>query len=250
MDLRALLFDMDGTLVATDDLHFEAWVKVLGELWMTLERPEYNVRMTGRPNREIMRDYFPHETEAFRTDLMTYKENVFLKASPAWEVLPGLHELLAWAVGEGLARSLVTSAPRDMAGHLLRAVGLEHAFSPEVYASELPRGKPDPLPYTTALELLALQPGQALVFEDALSGVRSSVAAGIFTVGVATTQTEAALREVGASLVIRDFTDEATWVCLIGFTGALPGVRTTVRMKSWTRPVVPSPSSTTTAPTS
>ncbi len=214
MKLRALIFDMDGTLVATDDLHFEAYVKVLGDLGMTLERPEYDARMAGRPNMEILRDYFPNETDAFRVDLMNLKENTFLHASPAWEVLPGLRELLAWGRKEGLAEALVTSAPRDMAGHLLTAVGLTDTFSPEVYAAELARGKPDPLPYQTALDILSLEAREAIVFEDALSGVRSAVAAGIPTVGVATSQTEAALRAVGATLVIQDYTDPALWELL------------------------------------
>lgn len=214
MDLHALIFDMDGTLVATDDLHFEAYVKVLGDLGMTLGRPEYDARMAGRPNLEILRDYFPDETDAFRTDLMNLKENTFLHASPVWETLPGLRELLDWGRAQGLAEALVTSAPRDMAGHLLRAVGLEHTFTPEVYAAELARGKPDPLPYTMALELLGIEATEAIVFEDALSGVRSAVAAGIFTVGVATSQTESALRDVGAALVIRDYTDPALWELL------------------------------------
>lgn len=214
MRLRALLFDMDGTLVDTDDLHFAAYAQVFAGLGRPLERAEYDTRMAGRPNLEILRDYFPEETEAFRVALMNLKEDTFLRASPAWEPLKGVHELLRWAREAGLKQALVTSAPRDNAGHLLRAVGLDKAFSPEVYAGELPRGKPDPLPYRTALELLGLEPQQALVFEDSLSGVRSGVAAGIPTVGVATTQTPAALREAGASLVIRDFTDPALWTLL------------------------------------
>ena len=214
MDLRALLFDMDGTLVDTDDLHFAAYVTVFADLGITLGRAEYDARMAGRPNLEILRDYFPGETEAFRVALMNLKEDTFLRASPAWRPLKGVRELLRWAQGAGLERALVTSAPRDNAGHLLRAVGLDKTFSPEVYAGELPRGKPDPLPYRTALELLGLEPGQALVFEDSLSGVRAGVAAGITTVGVATTQTPAALREAGASLTIRDFTDPELWTLL------------------------------------
>lgn len=214
MNLRALLFDMDGTLVDTDDLHFAAYVTVFADLGITLGRAEYDARMAGRPNLEILRDYFPAETEAFRVALMNLKEDTFLRASPAWEPLEGVRELLRWAREAGLERALVTSAPRDNAGHLLRAVGLDKTFSPEVYAGELLRGKPDPLPYRTALELLGLEPQQALVFEDSLSGVRSGVAAGIATVGVATTQTPAALREVGATLVIRDFTDPELWTLL------------------------------------
>ena len=224
MELRALIFDMDGTLVATDDLHFAAYVKVLGDLGIALERPEYDARMAGRPNLEILREYFPDETEAFRIDLMNLKEETFLHASPAWEPLPGLRELLAWGRVQGLAEALVTSAPRAMAGHLLRAVDLEGTFTPEVYAGELPRGKPDPLPYLTALASLGLSAGQAIVFEDALSGVKSAVAAGIFTVGMATSQTEAALRTVGASLVIHDFTAPALWELLHSATELREGV--------------------------
>lgn len=219
MELCALIFDMDGTLVATDDLHFEAYVKVFGDLGLALERPEYDAQMAGRPNLEILRDYFPEATEAYRIDLMNLKENTFLKASPDWETLAGLRELLAWGKARGLEEALVTSAPRDMAAHLLRVVGLTDAFYPEVYAAELSRGKPDPLPYRTALDILGLEPEQAIVFEDALSGVRSAVAAGIFTVGVATSQPEAALRSVGASLVIRDFTDPALWERLEAVVG-------------------------------
>lgn len=219
VELRALIFDMDGTLVATDDLHFEAYVEVFRDLGLPLGRPEYDARMAGRPNLEILRDYFPDETETFRVDLMNLKENTFLQASPEWEPLHGLRELLAWGKAQGLEESLVTSAPRDMAAHLLRVVGLTDAFYPEVYAGELLRGKPDPLPYQTALDILGLRAEQAVVFEDALSGVKSAVAAGILTVGMATSQTEAALREVGASLVIHDFTDPALWELLHASVG-------------------------------
>lgn len=214
MELRALIFDMDGTLIDTDNLHFDAYVKVLAGVGVALEREEYDARMAGRPNMEILREYFPDRSEDDRRRLMDLKEDTFRGASVAWEPLAGLSELLAWGRERGLEQALVTSAPRENAAQLLEAVGLTGAFHPEVYADELPRGKPDPLPYRTALELLGLEPRQALVFEDSLSGVRSGVAAGITTVGVATTQTPAALREAGASLVIRDFTAPELWALL------------------------------------
>lgn len=214
MDLRALIFDMDGTLIDTDDLHFAAYVAVLAELGMPLGRVEYDTRMSGRPNLEILREYFPDETDDYRRDLMNRKEETFRGASAAWEPLAGLTELLAWGRERGLEQALVTSAPRENAAYLLGAVGLMGVFDPEVYADELPRGKPDPLPYLRALELLSLNSRQALVFEDSLSGVKSGAGAGIFTVGMATTQSPEALRDAGASLVIGDFTDPALWSLL------------------------------------
>ncbi len=214
MDLHALIFDMDGTLIDTDDQHFAAYVQVLAAVGVVFERDEYDARMAGRPNLEILREYFPHETDAYHVALMNLKEDTFKASAAVWEPLVGLSELLAWAREQGLAQALVTSAPRENAIHLLEAVGLSGVFSPEVYAGELPRGKPDPLPYRTALELLELAPEEAVVFEDSLAGVASGAGAGIFTVGVATTQRPEALRAAGASLVIRDFTDPALWELL------------------------------------
>ncbi len=213
-DLRALIFDMDGTLIDTDDLHFAAYAEVFADLGRSLGRGEYDSRMSGRPNLEILREYFPDESDAYHHEVMNRKEETFRGSAAAWEPLNGLTELLAWSRESGLERALVTSAPRENAAHLLEAVGLTGAFDPEVYADELPRGKPDPLPYLTALELLNISPARAVVFEDSLHGVTSGAGAGVFTVGMATTQLPEALREAGASLVITDFTDPALWALL------------------------------------
>ena len=214
MNLRALIFDMDGTLIDTDNQHFDAYVKVFADLERPLDRDEYDEQMAGRPNMEILRDYFPDADDDYRRDIMNRKETAFRGTAATWEPLSGLPELMAWAQEQGLAQALVTSAPRENAAYLLEAVALTGAFEPEVYADELPRGKPDPLPYTTALELLGVSPEEAIVFEDSASGVKSGSSAGILTVGLATTQRPEILKAVGATLVIHDFTDPALWELL------------------------------------
>jgi beta-phosphoglucomutase-like phosphatase (HAD superfamily) len=67
--------------------------------------------------------------------------------------------------------------------------------------------KPDPAPYTAALGRLGVSPEDALAFEDSTSGIASSVAAGIPTVGIASTQQPETLKEAGAFIVAKDFTD-------------------------------------------
>jgi len=81
-------------------------------------------------------------------------------------------------------------------------------------AEELARPKPDPLPYLTGLQQLGAEARQALAFEDSLPGVTAASGAGIFTVGVATTQTAERLLAAGAQLVIDDFNDPALWALI------------------------------------
>jgi len=93
-------------------------------------------------------------------------------------------------------------------------MGLEARFEHVLVAEELERAKPDPLPYLTGLQRLGAEAGQALAFEDSLPGVKAASGAGIFTVGVATTQTAERLMDAGAGLVIEDFDDARLWALI------------------------------------
>lgn len=103
--------------------------------------------------------------------------------------------------------ALVTNAPRLNAEHVLRLLGFNGSFEIVVVAGELAQPKPDPLPYLRALEHLSVSPENAVAFEDSLSGVRSAVAAGLYTVGLTTSESAERLLEVGAGLTAADFSE-------------------------------------------
>lgn len=96
----------------------------------------------------------------------------------------------------------------------MRSLHLEKAFDQVVIADILGIGKPDPAPYTHALKQFDLSPKQALAFEDSPSGIRSAVGAGILTIGIATSYDPQTLYDLGATLVIPDFTAPALWELL------------------------------------
>ncbi|MDH0732717.1 HAD-IA family hydrolase [Pseudomonas sichuanensis] len=213
--LTALLFDLDGPLTDTDTLHLQAFRQLLHDYdGRELTQEQFDLQVSGRSNGLLFADLFPQADAAQRQALAERKEALFRELSPSLEPLPGLLRLLDHARQHAVGVCVVTNAPRLNAEHMLAAMGLDGRFEHVLVADELAWPKPDPLPYLTGLQRLQAEAGQALAFEDSLPGVKAASDAGIYTVGLATTQTAERLHEAGARLVIDDFNDPRLWALI------------------------------------
>ncbi|MGC1306698.1 MAG: HAD family phosphatase [Phormidesmis sp.] len=205
---KAVIFDLDGTLTDSDKVHFQVFQTFFAEHGITLDRALYRQKISGRQNAAILADFLPdlspEEGEAFSAE----KEASFRKlAKGNLTPLTGLLDLLARLKAQGLAVAVVTNAPPENAAFMLNELGLSEEFALVVIGDELPRGKPDPLPYQTALDKLGVKADDAIAFEDSTAGIRSATGAGILTIGVTTTHSTADLMAVGATHAVADFTD-------------------------------------------
>jgi HAD superfamily hydrolase (TIGR01509 family) len=206
---RALLFDLDGTIVDTDALHFDAFRVLFRRLGRDLDEAGYRASVHGKANELTLSEHFPTLGRDERVALAAEKERYFRASVHGLAPRPGLLELLRWAGDRAVPTALVTNAPRENAMMVLGSLGLLERFEAVVLAEELARTKPDPLPYRHALALLGVTAAHAIAFEDSLSGIQSASGAGIETVGLRTQLPEAALRQAGAGWVIADFRDPA-----------------------------------------
>ncbi len=205
----ALLFDLDGTMVDTDQLHIAAWNTVLARDGRQISAALYRTSVMGFAADAVTAALFPDRSAAQRAAMAEAKEAAF--RSRVGNLIPtaGLAAVLEWADALALPMAVVTNAPRDNALLLLRGLGWAARFPVLIIGEELTRGKPDPLPYLTAMQQLGVAAGQALAFEDSLSGVRAAVTAGVETIGLTTALTHDALRGAGATTSVQDFTDPA-----------------------------------------
>jgi len=203
-----LLFDIDGTLADTDALHFEAYRRMLAKHGKTIDHATYMSSVMGHTNENIMAWMMPEADLAGRRAFSDAKEAMFRELA-ATSIVPatGLMALIDWAEAKRIKIAAVTNAPRANAEMTLKALKLDTRMAFVVIGDELPRGKPDPLPYTTALERFGAAPGQAMAFEDSRSGVKSAAAAGIDTVGMTTGLSKAVLMEEGAVGAVPNFAD-------------------------------------------
>jgi HAD superfamily hydrolase (TIGR01509 family) len=206
--LGALLFDIDGTLADTDPLHVKAFNAMLAGFGRSIDHTEYVRRVMGFTNAEIMKDFFPEMPVAEHRRLAAEKEAAFRRlAANELQPTPGLFALMDAAEAAGIPMAAVTNAPTENAELMLTGLGVKQRFRTVVIGDELPRGKPDPLPYLIAMERLGVAAADCLAFEDSRSGMLSASRAGAYAIGMISSLKEADLMAVGAHFAIRDFTD-------------------------------------------
>ena len=204
---RALLFDLDGTLAETDSLHLPTWVDTLAPYGVQVDEELYRDRISGRNTAEIVRELLPDLADEEGRSIGDAKEASFRERASGLEPLPGLIDFIKRRKERGMRIALVTNAPEENVKAILLALELGDSFDTIVLADEVEAVKPDPAPYRAALKETAVPAEEALAFEDSVSGISSSVAAGIPTVGIASSQDPERLLRAGAFTTAEDFTD-------------------------------------------
>lgn len=205
--ISALLFDLDGTLAETDSLHLPTWVDVLEPYGVRVDKEFYKEEISGRSTAEIVRALLPDLSDEEVRAIGEAKEANFRERAAELEPVPGLIDFVEQGRERGMEIALVTNAPKENVEAILLALELRSFFDTVVLADEVGAVKPDPAPYLAALKKTGVPAEEALAFEDSVSGVSSSVAAGIPTVGITSSQAPKKLLGAGALITVQDFTD-------------------------------------------
>lgn len=182
----AAIWDVDGTLVDTADLHFQAWQRIAAELRKPFTRDDFQATF-GRRNAEIIRAVFDSSaSDADVARIGDRKETCYRDATRnvGVQLLPGVAELLARLRADGWLQAVGSSAPRANLELLLEATGSQSYFQSIVAAEDTVRGKPDPQVFQIAADRLGVLPDQCVVLEDAIAGVHAAKAAGMACVAV------------------------------------------------------------------
>ncbi|QFU15576.1 HAD family hydrolase [Microvirga thermotolerans] len=212
--LKALIFDMDGTLVHSDPIHLQAFVEVLGPEGVVIDDVVFRNSIIGHTNESIFATLLPNHSVEEHEEFARRKEAAFRRLATNLKPLDGLPDLLDWADASGIHLALVTNAPILNATHMLDIIGVTERFAVKVTIEDVARGKPDPLPYLTALDRLGIAAHEAIAFEDSPSGMKAAKGAGLFSFGMLTGLKAEEMAALGADRTIADFHDRALWEIL------------------------------------
>ncbi|HEX2607688.1 MAG TPA: HAD family phosphatase [Flavisolibacter sp.] len=216
MNVKAAIFDLDGTLVDNNAYHLQSWIQYLKRLNREISEEEYKANVNGRTNKDVVE--YIYERKMDDAEAMTYaheKEAIYreLYASDIKPVA-GLIPLLQQLKEKGIRMAIATSGIQVNIDFMFEHIPIRDYFEVIVNSAHIKKGKPDPEIYLKAAELLNVKPEECLVFEDAVVGIRSGKAAGMKVIAVLTTHTADEL--AGADLLVKDFTELEDFEAIAG----------------------------------
>jgi HAD superfamily hydrolase (TIGR01509 family) len=183
--LRALLFDLDGTLIDSAEANSTAYARALSEVGVLIDPGELEKRAAGRQWRAFLPEVLAAASIEFEPGQVARRKGELYREAIGALQLNGPLLTLAASVRPAMKAALVTTASADNVSAILSHFALHDAFDVVVTGDDVSRHKPDPEPYRLALARLALEAGECLAFEDSDVGVASAIAAGIAVIRVA-----------------------------------------------------------------
>ncbi|HEY4011919.1 MAG TPA: HAD family phosphatase [Polyangiaceae bacterium] len=182
--LRGVIWDLDGTLVDTSELHFATWHRAVTERGVPFTRETFGA-MFGLRNRETIARIFGPIPDAEALAIAARKESLYREtARERVSLLPGARDLLDALAREHVPCALGTSAPRENVELLLEATGTRSAFAAFACEQDVTEGKPAPDVFLVAARRLGADPHDCIVLEDAVVGIEAARSAGMRSVAV------------------------------------------------------------------
>lgn len=205
---RALLFDLDGTLVDNMMVHHRAWQRKLRELGLdySLERVKEEIHGV---NLEILERLFgdrftPEERRQIAWDKEAAYRDIFADDFAA-NVVPGAVQFIRRAHALGVPMAIGTAGPKENAEFVVERLAIGELMGHVVHSGMVSRGKPDPEVFQQGADALGVPLHECLIFEDSVTGAKAAQNAGAPVVVLTTTHRPGEFEGVPVAAFCEDF---------------------------------------------
>lgn len=180
--LKAVLFDLDGTLIDSERFHYNCWLEVLNAFSIQMSWSEWIKSYAGHTlpiNCKRIREAYLLDIPL--QELIDWRESLSIRGFSTMDIdlMPYARETLAFFKGQNLKIGLVTASPRDNVDLIFARNGMAQFFDELITRSDVKESKPSPESYILAYEKLGVDKDACIAFEDTINGVRSAKAASL-----------------------------------------------------------------------
>ena len=186
MPLKAVIFDLDGILVRTDTFHYQAWKRLADEIGVPFDQRR-NEALKGVDRMNSLLAMLPADHGYSQEELVeladrknAYYVQLIRQITPV-DMIDGALALVDELKASGVALAVASASKNAMT--VLDRLGIAGRFDAVVTGHDFTRGKPAPDIFLTAAGRLGVPPADCAVLEDAESGVRAALAAGMTALG-------------------------------------------------------------------
>lgn len=191
--IKAVIFDLDGVLVTTDELHFKAWKQLADELGIEGFTKADNARQRGVSRMASLEVVLEKTDREFSNEeklaLAEKKNDMYVKSLSGLsraDVLPGVLEFIEYIKSKGI-KTAVGSASKNTP-LILDKTGLADKFDAVSCGLDTTKSKPDPEVFLIAAKKLGIAPEECIVIEDSDAGIEAAKAGGMYALAVGAAQ--------------------------------------------------------------
>lgn len=204
---QVFLFDLDGTLVLTDDIYYDVWQTILTTYGVDLTPEIFNNYIRGNNDKHVVDVLLSHTLGVVDvSEISTQKDTLFSQNITKITQIKGAKQALHRICSLGHKVAIVTNCNRTVAELIVQHLAIHEYVDFIISSSDCVNGKPHPEPYCKAIERYGVTSNKVLIFEDSKTGILSARSVGpSFLVGVTTNYDCSTLKDLGAHHCISDY---------------------------------------------
>lgn len=209
MNAKAVIFDLDGTLIDNNAYHLKTWRIYLEKIGIDISEDAYRKNINGRTNKDALEYIYNKKMTNEEAMVYALEKEALYREIYKTDIKPvnGLIALLEVLYDRNIPMAIATSGIQVNIDFMFEHIPIKKYFKEVVNSSHISKGKPDPEIYLKTASLLNISPENCLVFEDAVVGVNAAHATGMKVIAITTTQSAEELKD--AEMIIKDFTAES-----------------------------------------
>ena len=202
---HAFLFDLDGTLVITDEIYYNAWSKILFKYNIILTEEIFKKYIQGNNDTYVKNNLLPNINITI-SELAKLKDDLFIQNINDIKIIDGVYDILTNIKSQGHKLCIVTNCNKSVSNKIIKFINIDKFIDFIISNDDCKFGKPNKEPYQKAIDIYNINNNKCFIFEDSKTGLMSGK--GVYPkllIGIETNYDKNTLINVGANITIKNY---------------------------------------------